>query len=249
MSIRQIIAPTIEFNQNDQTQFFVLILLIVGIFIYYGLSKSIKKYYSKVYTDTEYASFYGCLFQRGLGLLLFGVIPVTLMRLIYSLPLTKYGFNLKNIETSLLWTFILGPIIIIGNYYLAGKKENLKNYPPIRFKQWNSTKHFINSSTWTIYLLGYEFMFRGLLLFSFYYAYGAITAIAINILLYSLIHIPKGKKETIGAIPLGLILSIITLNTGSFIVAFVFHVIMALSNDFFAIKAHPQMSFQKKQKL
>jgi len=160
---------------------------------------------------------------------------------------TNYGLNFNQLQTSLSWTAFLGLIIIVANYFLTGKKQNLKNYPQIRLRYWTADKILVNSLTWIIYLFGYELMFRGLLLFSFYYAYGTFVAIFVNCVLYSLVHIPKGKKETFGAIPLGIILSFITLETGSIFVAFVFHVIMALSNDHFAIKAHPSMTYNPKK--
>lgn len=226
-------------------QFLVLIVLVFGFLIFQFISESIKKYFSKKFITPEQTSFYGFCFQRILGLLTYGVIPLAIVYIFYAFPATKYGFNLKNIDTTFIWILILGSIVITANYFLAGKQANLKNYPQIRLKKWTPRTIMINDLTWILYLLGYEFMFRGLLLYSFYYAYGILPAIAINCLLYSLVHIPKGQKETFGAIPLGIILSIITLNTGSFLTAFVFHVIMALSNDHFAIKYHPEMYFQK----
>ncbi len=245
MIILRIITPALDYNQDEYMQFLVLIVLVLGFLIFQFTSEFIKRYFSKKFNASDHASFYGFCFQRILGLLTYALIPLAIVHIFYYTPLSKYGFNLKNAETSSIWILILGSIIITANYFLAGKQANLKNYPQIRLKKWTPGKLFINDFTWILYLLGYEFMFRGLLLFSFYYAYGILPAIAINCLLYSLVHIPKGQKETYGAIPLGVILSIITLNTGSFLTAFVFHVIMALSNDHFAIKSHPKMYFQK----
>ncbi len=224
----------------------VLILLIVGFIIYYFTSEFLKKYFDRL-SKTKVPSFYSVIYQRILGFLTFGLIPAALIIILYSKSLADYGLNFNRLHISVVWTFLLGIAIIIANYFFSGKKENLKNYPQIRLNNWTKDKLLINSTTWGLYLLGYELMFRGLLLFSFYYAYGTVVAIAVNCVLYSLVHIPKGKKETFGAIPLGAILSIITLNTGSLFVAFVFHVIMALSNDYFAIKAHPSMRFNNKK--
>jgi membrane protease YdiL (CAAX protease family) len=246
MIVLRFIELILKYAQEPQTQFLVLFLLIAGFFIFHFTSESVKRLLLKHHSSQARASFYGYSFQRILGFITYGMIPAIIIIISYSPPITKYGLNFENILTSLIWIGILSLIIIIANYYFARKPQNLKNYPQIRMKKWTTRKFFINILTWTLYLLGYEFMFRGLLLFSFYYAYGIIPAIMVNCLLYSLVHIPKGKKETIGAIPLGLILSLITLHTGSFLVAFIFHIIMALSNDYFAIKAHGSMSFQKK---
>ena len=146
----------------------------------------------------------------------------------------------------LLWSGILGSIIIGVNLFVASTPQNIRVYPQIRLRSWNAKELTLNFASWFVYLLGYEFMFRGILLFSFYDSYGAAVAITVNCIMYALVHIPKGAKETIGAIPLGFILSVICLYTESFFVAFFFHIIMAFSNDYFAIKANPFMEIKNK---
>ncbi|MGM0496846.1 MAG: CPBP family intramembrane glutamic endopeptidase [Bacteroidota bacterium] len=228
-------------KQDSQIHFLVLILLITGFIIYYFASKTLNVYFKKL-PENKVPSFYSMTYQRILGFSIFGVIPAVIVLMVRSKSLTNYGLNFNQLQTSFIWTLILGLGILLANYYLAGKPQNLKNYPQIRFSNWTLQKLLINCTTWTLYLFGYELMFRGLLLFSFYYAYGTGIAIVVNTILYSLVHIPKGKKETFGAIPLGIVLCFVTLNTGSVFFAFIFHVIMALSNDYFAIKAHPSMT-------
>ena len=70
---------------------------------------------------------------------------------------------------------------------------------------------------------------------------GVWPAIILNVAIYALVHVPKGIKEAVGAIPLGILLCIITLQTGSIIVALAVHIIMALGNEWFSLKAHPGM--------
>ncbi|GAI37228.1 unnamed protein product, partial [marine sediment metagenome] len=70
---------------------------------------------------------------------------------------------------------------------------------------------------------------------------GVWPAIAVNTSIYACTHIPKGFKEAIGAIPFGIILCIITLITGNIWVAFFIHVLLALSNDYFALYHNPEM--------
>ena len=233
-------------KQDDPAYLLVFILLLTGFIIYYFLSEFLKGYFKNTF-KANFPSYYSFIAQRIVGFVTFGLIPFVIVIVFYSKSPTNYGLNFNHLQTSLVWTFFLGLIVVVANYFLAGKKQNLKNYPQIRLNNWAADKILVNSLTWIIYLFGYELMFRGLLLFSFYYAYGTFVAITVNCVLYSLVHIPKGKKETFGAIPLGIILSFITLETGSIFVAFVFHVIMALSNDHFAIKAHPSMTYNLKK--
>ena len=87
-----------------------------------------------------------------------------------------------------------------------------------------------NLVSWGLYLLGYEFLFRGVLFLGLIPFTGLNTAIGINTALYALAHLYKGKKETIGSIPLGIVLCYITWKTGTIWTAFAIHWIMASNN-------------------
>ena len=130
-------------------------------------------------------------------------------------------------------------------YFSAKKPKNLLNYPQIRAKVWTKKMVFINAVGWFLYLFGYEFLFRGVLLIPLIEPLGMWPAIAINVALYSATHIPKGLDETIGAIPLGFVLCLLTISSGTIWIAFIVHVFMAWTNTFTALKFHPDMQFQK----
>ena len=100
---------------------------------------------------------------------------------------------------------------------------------------------------WFIYLFGYELLFRGILLFPLVAAIGVWPAIGVNIALYSATHIPKGVEETIGAVPLGLVLCILTLLSGNIWIAFLVHVLMAWTNTFTALHFNPEMTYASKK--
>ena len=177
-----------------------------------------------------------------------GIFP-TIICLFYlpGITLEKLGLTFIN-ETSLfslLWILALSVLIIPLVYFSAKKPKNLLNYPQIRAKVWTKKMLFINAFGWFLYLFGYEFLFRGVLLIPLIEPLGMWPAIAINISLYSATHIPKGLDETIGAIPLGFILCLLTISSGTIWIAFIVHVVMAWTNTFTALKFHPEMQFQK----
>ena len=123
------------------------------------------------------------------------------------------------------------------------KTKNLKNYPQIRAKNWTKSILFKNLLGWTLYLFGYELLFRGILFIPLIEPLGIWVAIAINISLYSATHIPKGLDETIGAIPLGLVLCLLTAASGTIWIAFFVHVAMAWTNSLTALKYHPEIQY------
>jgi len=63
----------------------------------------------------------------------------------------------------------------------------------------------------SVFLVSYEWFFRGLLLLSFSLWFGVGWAVLVNISLYTLMHVHKKKNEVIGCIPFGLLACVFTL--------------------------------------
>jgi membrane protease YdiL (CAAX protease family) len=240
-------------NWNEQELIGVLpiLLTLLGFILFWFSAKSekIKAHFYKN-NDDDAASVKHIFFTKYFGFFAMGVFP-TLVCLIF-LPkynLADYGLTFIPSTTlfSLYWTLGLCALVIPLAYISAKKPKNLINYPQIRAKIWTQKTVFIHAFGWFIYLFGYEFMFRGILLFPVVDAIGVWPAIAVNIALYSATHIPKGLDETIGAIPLGLVLCILTLASGTIWIALFVHVAMAWTNCFTALKFHPDIHYQPKR--
>jgi membrane protease YdiL (CAAX protease family) len=174
-------------------------------------------------------------FQRLFAVFCFGVVPLVILAS-QNIDFQSVGLNFNNFGTSLKWIFGLGAVVVIMNYFAARTDDNLSMYPQIRMPApWPVSLKIASALTWAAYLLGYEFMFRGFLLFSCFEELDKTLAIVINVALYALVHLPKGWKETIGAIPLGIVLCLLTLQTGNIWIAFLVHVAMALSNEWWSL--------------
>lgn len=180
-------------------------------------------------------------FSRYFGSLSIGLIPFVVALVVLQKSPADLGFSFDHTGTSLLWIGALSCLIIPMNFFNARKAKNLAFYPNVREKEWTKGMVAHNAFTWIAYLFGYELMFRGFLLFATVEFMGAWPAIILNTALYALVHVPKNLEETIGAVPLGLLLCLITLSTGTFWVAFGVHICLALSNFFFSLRNHPEM--------
>lgn len=231
----------------DDTEIFLTILVVTASFMaYFFMAKSEKMkdgFISKF--GTEKTKVQWVLFERLIGVLFFGIIPLLTVYFIYDDGIQSYGISSTNLLLSMYWILGLSPLLILMNYFNSTKEDNLAMYPQIRKSEWNLQLVILSAVSWTAYLLAYEFMFRGYLLFVSVKYLGVWPAIALNIAIYALVHVPKGIKEALGALPLGIVLGIITIKTGNIWVAFVVHVVLALSNEWFSLKAHPEMKFIK----
>lgn len=223
-----------------------LMLCTLGFTAYHFLSLSprIRNHYTQKY-GAEKGHTQHVFFQRYLGMFSIGLIPALVMWIVVGKGLPSYGVSLENFQTSILWILGLGAIILIINYVKKPKPQSLAFYPMIREKVWSKKLVLQNALSWMGYLVGYELMFRGILLFALVPLLGVWPAIAVNAALYSFAHIPKNVGETIGSIPLGVIFCLLTLHTGTIWIALCVHIMMALSNSFFSLRAHPDMQIAK----
>jgi uncharacterized protein len=89
---------------------------------------------------------------------------------------------------------------------------------------------------YALYFLGWEFFFRGWLIFGLYDRLGFNSVLVGNIP-FVLMHLGKPFPEAIGSLLGGLALGIFALRTGSFWYCFVLHVLVAWTMDLTAIAA------------
>lgn len=184
------------------------------------------------------------LFNKWFGGLILGLVPACVyLWLVEGSQLADLGLTFKMSITGywFLWLVVLIVAVVFSVINNAKKTETLENYPQIRAKKWNRKLIALHLLGWTVYLLGYEFFFRGVLFFPLVESIGLWPAIAVNISLYSSTHIPKGLNETIGAIPLAIVLCLFTLSTQSIWVAFIVHIIIAWTNFLVSFKYNKNM--------
>lgn len=185
------------------------------------------------------------LLQRALGLLFLGMVSVLIIAILPEKGLQEFGLNLRFTEFPPWWSWLLIPLILILAYFSARTPANLQQYPQIRAKEWTPAILIISSLSWILFLIGYEFLFRGFVLFASLDIMNPVPAIALNTTIYAFAHFYKGPGETFGSIPAGILFCYLTLLTGNIWTAVILHAVMALSNEWFSLKAHPDMQLKR----
>lgn len=233
-----------EWNPAYSNAFIAIVYTAIGFAAYWFIaeSNSIKKNFFNNGNDEQNQVRY-VVFQKLVGVLFLGIIPAVYFLSSTEYSLAKLGLQLGDYKHSLMYITGMAVLILIMNYFASSNPKNLERYPQMRLKEWNKKRVAADASSWAAYLLAYEFLFRGVLLFVCVDAFGFWPAVAINLSLYSATHIPKGPGETFGAVVFGLLLCYITVSTQSLATAFFAHLTMALSNEFFSVHHHPEMKF------
>lgn len=169
--------------------------------------------------------------SRLIGALLLGAIPAAVA---LAGPQASIGLGLPDLGRALLGCGLILLLALPAVFAAARKPDFIDHYPPIRSAHWPPRRKALNALTWSVYLVGYELFFRGVLLFGLAARVDAWLAIALTTVIYVLAHLPKPGRETAGTVPMGVVFAAVTLWSGSIWAAVLGHVIIANTSDLLA---------------
>jgi membrane protease YdiL (CAAX protease family) len=166
----------------------------------------------------------GILFTRLIsGVFLLGIGAATLFIKI-NIDVEIFTFRWSD-YTGSVWIIIAAAMII--GFLSASKKvypannsnHSLPSYLPLSYV-------FIR----ILFMIVYEFFFRGMMLFVMIEDLGLVAAVIINLVLYTLVHW-FDKKERYGSVFMGIILCSVSVYYHSVWPAIIIHLSLALSNE------------------
>lgn len=120
--------------------------------------------------------------------------------------------------------FILTVVVSAIVSFKSVKKHIVDNK---NYSQYNFNRAYLYFAMRLVFLLCYEFFFRGVLFFTLLEWNGLGTAIFITTVLYMLIHVFDSKEEVFGALPFGIILCLFSYFTNSIWAAFLIHITLS----------------------
>lgn len=157
--------------------------------------------------------------KHGLGIILFGIV-------FYAI-LPEFRFLINNIEIPRLHLLLLILLALFLSIHISNNAVQNQILKDTYVSGYNLSNAWVYFTLRFVFLLCYEFFFRGVLLFQFLEFTTLTMAIIYSTILYVLIHIFDSKKEIIGAIPFGVVLCLFAYYTKS--VWYVFFIHIALS--------------------
>lgn len=146
--------------------------------------------------------------------LLYFIIPLLVVVLLFRENPREYGFSFGNWKLGLTYTLLgvalMAPII----YFLGHENESMKAY----------YARFVIGLPWTTFidLIGWEFFFRGWILFTYTRKFGP-EALWLQAVPFALAHISKPEVETLSTIFGGFAFGWVAWRTKSFFYPFLIH--------------------------
>ncbi|MCB0628819.1 MAG: CPBP family intramembrane glutamic endopeptidase [Saprospiraceae bacterium] len=229
---------------------FSVIAATLGFLIWYALfSLSLRLPKSfQVQFDINPSYFNRILRRRLTGFIVYGLLPYLLLfhwQILGDPSAAGLHISFAWNRDVTRWMLILMPLVILFNWLSARKRNTLVEYPEIRVTIWTPHLLFLSALFWILYLVGMEFMFRGLILQSAYLETGNIWwSILISTGLYAMIHYFKNNRISLLSVPFGAITAYVTLDCGSLLPTIFVHVVGGLLTEWIAIRKHPELKFQ-----
>jgi membrane protease YdiL (CAAX protease family) len=236
-------------QKTDDIQISVIVFgVIVLFYLYYYFAHSVflKNYVEKI--TPKPLRILSLFFIRKLsGFLLLGVIPGILYYFFVDNSFEKFGMSRSMFQSNILIILLLTGIIV-SILFVARKTRKQGNSLQLDIKEWTLLLFSFNTIGWIVYLVGYEFLFRGILLFECSASFGFWPAIAINVVLYSAIHMVNGKEQATGALVFGTVACYFTLTAGTILIPIFMHISLSIFSDYFSIRFNNELSFIKSKK-
>ena len=142
----------------EATPIFIGVLGYILYFIF--LKSNTFKVKCSIFFTPKKSSFYWIQLTRVVAFLCMANLPIAYIQYL-DIDFWTIDFTWTTTDTK--YTLILAALLIpIGALNSKGK-EHLAIYPQVRMLKWNPIEYLSNIFSWGIYLLGYEFLFRGIL--------------------------------------------------------------------------------------
>lgn len=151
-------------------------------------------------------------------LLLYFVVPMILILLVFRESPAEFGFRLGDVRTGLLWTVVgcLGMAVVL---WFVVRTPAMQSYYAAKAPDSTAYLIYINA----IDLFGWEFIWRGLLLFGLARVIGPGPAIWIQAVPFAFMHLGKPELETLTTIFGGAAFGFVAWQSGSFLYPFLIH--------------------------
>lgn len=181
----------------------ILILLytpiVLTVFIYYGSSSFYNRHFGPAHGPA--AQYYYFL----ASFILLGIIPLLIWRLGFRRKFSEMGLAPGNVKFMITFTFIGIAVMAILAFLSSTNPAFRAEYPLFRGFLTNPTGFGFYILMYALYYLGWEFFFRGFMLFGLENRFGRTFSILIQTIPSCLVHIGKSEAEIFSSIIAGLV--------------------------------------------
>ncbi len=230
-----------------QNAFLILCLVTasIGFIIWYAFSSSLRlpvRY--QIMYDANPPYVHRILRRRTLAALIYAGIPIFIIFCtcwIGNPVWSDLNISFQWTGEVARWTSIGLATVLVMSFFATKSTSSLEIYPELRVRFWRPSILILSMLSWMLYIVAYEFFYRGLLFQALLYKLDTVPAIVACTALYSLTHYFKLNRLTILSILWGSLACWLVLHTNSLWPAILIHLGLCLSTEWMSIRHHREM--------
>jgi membrane protease YdiL (CAAX protease family) len=214
-----------------------IILLLAPILVttwkYYGTKAFYLAHLASSFVWMNDPEWTGAVFSFLTGLILFGFVPLLVIKLVFKEKLSSYGVQIGDWKFGLIAAAIMAPVMIALTYPSAKDPQFLAEYPLFKGAGASAGVFIQHSLLYLTYYIGYEMFMRGFIQFGLRDKFGDWYAILIQTAVSCIFHIGKPDSEIYSSILGGLVWGIVVFRSRSLFYVLLVHWLLGISLDYF----------------
>ena len=160
------------------------------------------------------------------------VIPVLCLFLIFRRKPSEIGLGLGDWKLASILAAAYLPFVIIGTWILSDSPDFQDHYPHYQQAAFDWTAFFIYEALFLFYWLGWEYLWRGYMIFGTSHTFG-FSAVFIQAVPFAALHVDKPLPEALLSVVGGIALGALVWRCRSFWIAVPIHAAQMFILDFF----------------
>ena len=204
--------------------------LLLSLYIYHGKHGSFSCFSGYFHSPAAYdlASY---VFEYLSSLLLFFIIPLILIKYVLRESPANYGLKAGEVKSGL--AFSLVAMVVLVPFLFSGSlvPGMQATYPQARSVIGNYRLFWVLEFFYLFYYIGWEFFFRGFMLFGLRDKFGDLAAVLIQTIPSCIMHLGRPEVETLGSIIAGIVFGFLALRTGSIFYPLIIHFFLGVFTD------------------
>ena len=220
------------FRKTDKKALLILssTVVLLTLYIYHGKHGSFINF-RQLFSKPEIYDLSSYVFEYLACFVLLFIVPLLLVKFVLKESPVKYGLKPGDMKFGVISTLI-AIVVLIPFLYSGSLVPGMQaTYPQARSVIGNFKLFAILEFYYLFYYIGWEFFFRGFMLFGLRDKFGALAAILLQTIPSCLMHIGKPEVETLGSIVAGIGFGYLALRTGSIIYPVIIHLFVGIFTD------------------
>ncbi|MBN2495641.1 MAG: CPBP family intramembrane metalloprotease [Deltaproteobacteria bacterium] len=214
---------------------FVIVAATVLLILFHenGSSSFFRIHLAGLFGPGRYAKLYPAFYWYACSFAMLCLVPIALGHFVLKRPWTEWislGDWRFGLKAALALYAVFLPVLVAISFL-----PEFQTKYPLYAAATDSCSHFaLHELAYAIYFIGWEFIYRGFMLFGLRPALG-YYAVFVQTIPFAIMHFGKPQVETLAAVLAGIILGYLALRARSFWYGWLLHALVAISNDVLAV--------------